>query len=177
MMKDESILSEVESLRGAMESIRGNGTEWKTVEHLDQFAVDNFYLLTLNKTKIDLDLLFHSVSQRNDGDVPDDTTNVMRGDFIALFPNLSIVKIWYYGDKCGFCFSVCRLLDELSDVNLPRSLSTIVIGDKNNEFNFIRKQMDSEDLRKRADAMNITMKLKKAKKRNGFDQLSIRINH
>merc|ERR1712079_419696 len=95
--------SEVNILRGAMESVRGRGTEWKTVKLLDQFAVDNFYLMTLKKTEIILDLyqinkietksfvdlIFHSVSKRNKGDVPNDNSNVIRGDFISLFPNLS----------------------------------------------------------------------------------------
>merc|ERR1712113_250865 len=143
-----------------------------TVQLLDQFAVDNFYLMTLKKTEIELrlvyidrikpksfgDLLFHSVSKQKRGDVPDDTTNVMRGDFISLFTNLSTVTIYAWH---GFPFSVCRLMDELSAVDLPRSLSTIEIKDRKNENGFIRKAMDSEDLRKRLDEMNMTMELEK----------------
>merc|ERR1719499_809020 len=67
---------EVDALFGAMESVRGRGTEWKRSKYLDQFAVDNFYLMTLKKTEIELDLyqinginnksfgelLFHSIS-------------------------------------------------------------------------------------------------------------------
>jgi len=175
--------SEVDILRGAMESVRGRGTEWKTVQLLDQFAVDNFYLMTLKKTKIELglkwinwikpksfgDLLFHSLSEQDDDDVPDDTTNVMRGDFISLFTNLSTITIntsarfQVFNAYNGLPFSVCRLMDELSAVDLPRSLSTIEITDRKNENGFIRKAMDSEDLRKRLDAMNMTMELKKEK--------------
>ena len=109
-------------------------------------------------------------------DVPDDTTNVMRGDFISLFTNLSTVTIWAhggYGTVGGFPFSVCRLMDELSAVDLPRSLSTIKIKDRKNENGFIRKAMDSEDLRKRLDAMNVTMELNN----KGFDDiLTLRFN-
>jgi len=175
--------SEVDILRGAMESVRGRGTEWKTVQLLDQFAVDNFYLMTLKKTEIALyltriywikpksfgDLLFHSLSYQQWYDVPDDTTNVMRGDFISLFTNLSTVTI-NAGD--GFPFSVCRLMDELSAVDLPRSLSSIKILDRKNENGLIRKAMDSEDLRKRLDAMNVIMEFEEG----NYDILTIRFN-
>jgi len=180
--------SEVDILRGAMESVRGRGTEWKTVQLLDQFAVDNFYLMTLKKTKIELglkwinwikpksfgDLLFHSLSEQDDDDVPDDTTNVMRGDFISLFTNLSTVTIYA---MYGFPFSVCCLMDELSAVDLPRSLSTIKIVDDKKKNGFIRKAMDSEDLRKRLDAMNMIMELKKETGSfNLYDLLTLRFN-
>jgi hypothetical protein len=113
------------------------------------------------------------VSKQKGGDVPDDTTNVMRGDFISLFTNLSTVTI---DANDGFPFSVCRLMDELSAVDLPRSLSTIKIKDLKNENGFIRKAMDSEDLRKRLDAMNMTMELKKGESKYSADILTLRFN-
>merc|ERR1712173_528029 len=118
------------------------------------------------------DLLFHSVSRQKGGDVPNDTTNVMRGDFISLFTNLSTVTIKVFYAKNRFPFSVCRLMDELSAVDLPRSLSTIKIWDNKNENGFIRKAMDSEDLRKRLDAMNMIMELEKGEDDYPFDILT-----
>merc|ERR1712039_87038 len=107
--------------------------------------------MTLKKTEIKLsladidqskpksfgDLFFYSVSWRHGWDVPDDTTNVVRGDFISLFTNLSTVTIWAMHI---FPFSTCRLMDELSAVDLPRSLSTIAIKDKKTRMDSFGKR-------------------------------------
>ena len=149
---------EVDALFGAMESVRGRGTEWKRSKYLDQFAVDNFYLFTLKKTEIELELyeinqinnksfgelLFHSISRDHEVEGPNDTTNVLRGDLIPLFPNLSTITI----DGQWFPFSVSRLLDELSAVDLPRSLTTIRIWNMGKV---------NTDLKQKAAAMNMTM--------------------
>ena len=173
---------EMDIILGAMESVRGRGTEWKRSKNLDQFAVDNFYLMTLKKTNVELDLsdidsiknksfgdlLFHGTSWRSGGDIPEDMTNVMRGDLIPLFPNLSTITI----DAFGFPFSVSCLLDELSSVELPRSLSSIVIVDINDESGFIRDEMDS-DLVQKAAAMNVTVELEEAERVGLSDRLTI----
>ena len=161
---------EVDALFGAMESVRGRGTEWKRSKYLDQFAVDNFYLMTLKKTEIELnlkiikriknksfgELLFHSISWRDEVEGPNDITNVLRGDLIPLFSNLSTITINTYYDS--FPFSVSRLLDELSAVDLPRSLSTIKIKGQPNGF--LSNSVDT-NLKQKAAAMNMTMELER----------------
>ena len=186
---------EVDALFAAMESVRGRGTEWKRSNHLDQFAVDNFYLFALKKTEIDLnlwcikqifnqsfvELLFYSAPRMSwkdgkwsfDYEVkgPDDTTHVLRGDLIQLFPNLSSIII-----NNSSPFSVSRLLDELSAVDLPRSLSTIKIDDRR-AYGFLRKSVDT-NLKQKAAAMNMTLELKEGT--SGFGKtgfLTIGIHH
>ena len=158
---------EVHALFGAMESVRGRGTEWKRSKYLDQFAVDNFYLMTLKKTEIELnleninminnksfgELLFHSISKEHKVEGPNDTTNVLRGDLIPLFPNLSTITI---NIGYSFPFSVSRLLDELSAVDLPRSLSTIKIYGEG--YAFLSKSVDT-NLKQKAAAMNMTVEM------------------
>merc|ERR1712130_1078299 len=43
---------EMEIIVGALESVKGKGTASKMSKYLDEFAVDNFYLMTLQKTNI-----------------------------------------------------------------------------------------------------------------------------
>ena len=172
---------EVDALFGAMESVRGRGTEWKRSKYLDQFAVDNFYLMTLKKSEITFrlyyiksiknksfgELLFHSISRNHTVEGPNDTTNVLRGDLIPLFPNLSTITINAFP---SFPFSVSRLLDELSAVDLPRSLSTIKIKGKANGF--LSNSVDT-NLKQKAAAMNMTMELSGY----GDSTLTIGIHH
>lgn len=98
-----------------------------------------------------------------------DITNVLRGDLISLFPKLSTVTIIAH----SFPFSVSRLLDELSAVDLPRSLSTIEIIGKGNGF--LSNSVDT-NLKQKAAAMNMTMELEEGDDWNA-DFLTIGIHH
>ena len=134
---EDITLKEMDIVTGAMDSVRGKGTASKMNKNLDQFAVDNFYLMTLQKTNIILylncihflknqkmkELVVHSTLEVKGGDILNDTTNMVKFDLFALFPNLSTVTI----DARFHPFSVPRFLDELSSVDLPSSLSTIAI--------------------------------------------------
>ena len=127
--------SEMDIIRCTLDSVRGNGREWMKCQYLDQFAVDNFYLMTLNKKHIELnlnllskcdqsefiELFVHSLSVSIGKEVMNDETNIIRGDLITLFPNLSTITI----AAGGYHFNMSRLLDELPSANLPHSLSTI----------------------------------------------------
>merc|ERR1711971_1007738 len=101
------------------------------------------------------ELLFHSISSGHKVEGPNDTTNVLRGDLIPLFPNLSTITIRTYWTG-SFPFSVSRLLDELSAVDLPRSLSTIKINGE--PKGFLSNSVDT-NLKQKAAAMNMTMEM------------------
>ena len=166
-MKEVVTPKEQDIIVEAMESVKGRGTVSKRSQFLDQFAVDNFYLMTLQKTKIILDffwindmksewmkeLLVYSTSEDHKVEGPNDTTNVVKADLLALFPNLSTVTI---ADAYELPFSVSRLLDELSDVALPVSLSTISIMKGKKEW--VQKEVDSA-LRQKAAAMDMTVEI------------------
>ena len=175
---------EMEIIVGALESVKGKGTASKMSKYLDEFAVDNFYLMTLQKTNIILDLenikygvnnhrmkelVVHSVSGYHKVKGPNDTTNVVKAGLFPLFPNLSTVTI----DAGEFPFSVSRFLDELSSVDLPGSLSTVIIKDWNRKSssNFVRKAFGS-NLKEKAAAMNMTVDLEEVDR---GDFLTIRL--
>ena len=170
---------EMEIIVGALESVKGKGTASKMSKYLDEFAVDNFYLMTLQKTNIILDLycidelnnqrmkelVFHSVSWGHKVKGPNDTTNVVKAALFPLFPNLSTVTI----NACSHPFSVSRFLDELSSVDLPGSLSTVIIKDwgKSSGFScWVRKAFGS-NLKEKAAAMNMTVDLEEGE--SGYD--------
>ena len=162
---------EMEIIVGALESVKGKGTASKMSKYLDEFAVDNFYLMTLQKTNIILDLNYsidklnnqrmkelvvHSVSEYHKVKGPNDTTNVVKAALFPLFPNLSTVTI----NAINCPFSVSRFLDELSSVDLPGSLSTVIIKDcySGDSDNWVRKAFGS-NLKEKAAAMNMTVDL------------------
>ena len=161
---------EMEIIVGALESVKGKGTASKMSKYLDEFAVDNFYLMTLQKTNIILnlesisrlrnqrmkELVFHSVSPFHKVKGPNDTTNVVKAALFPLFPNLSTVTI----NALFYPFSVSRFLDELSSVDLPGSLSTVIIKDycSSHYRNWVRKAFGS-NLKEKAAAMNMTVDL------------------
>ena len=161
---------EMEIIVGALESVKGKGTASKMSKYLDEFAVDNFYLMTLQKTNIILNLRYvswlknqrmkelvvHSVSMEHKVKGPNDTTNVVKAALFPLFPNLSTVTI----NAQFYPFSVSRFLDELSSVDLPGSLSTVIIKDwdSGDIRNWVRKAFGS-NLKEKAAAMNMTVDL------------------
>ena len=83
--------------------------------------------------------------------MPYGTPNVVKGEWIAMFPNLETITI-----RCGMgnFFSVHRLLDELKAVKLPRSFSCLKIEAIPREW--LEVAVDA-DLRARAAAMNMTV--------------------
>ena len=164
---------EMNIIIGAMDSVRGKGTASKINKNLNQFALDNFYLMTLQKTNMILDfrnsidklknqkmkeLVVHSTLRVGRGNIPNDTTNMVKADLFPIFLNLSTVTIvapW-------FPFSVPRFLDELSSVDLPSSLSTIAIKDWGDNWihdNWVRSAFDS-NLKEKAAALDMTVDLK-----------------
>ena len=162
--------SEMDIIRCALESVRGNGREWKECQYLDQYAVDNLYLMTLNKKNIRLylrdlskcnqsgfiELFVHSLSASKDEQAMNDETNIIRGDLITLFPNLTAVTV-VAGD--GYLFSMSRLLDELLSANLPHSLSTVAIecyGDKKARYEWMCESMEG-GLKRKAAENNMTL--------------------
>lgn len=165
-VEEEVTAKERDIIIGAMKSVKGTEMiQMNTVrsQALDQFAVDNFFLMTLQKTKIILNLdwldmmesewmkqlLVYSTSRRQHVKGAHDTTNVVKAELFQLFPNLSTVTIT---DTYSYPFSLSRLLDELSAVELPASLSTvsILMGRRG----WIQKEVNPA-LRQKAGAMNM----------------------
>merc|ERR1712183_54757 len=160
--------TERDIISGAVESVSGRGTVSKTSKYLDQFAQDNFYLMTLQKTDIVLNLsvinrmedewmkgLFaHRMEYEHKVKGPEDTTNVIKAQLFPLFTNLRTVSIIRAG---VYPFSVGRLVDELSSVELPDSLSTITISGGTTKW--AQQSVDSA-VRDKAAALNMTVTMK-----------------
>ena len=82
-------------------------------KQVDQFVMDNIYVFTQKKTKIDLylshlnkfdnslqNMLLHGVSGMYFGDIPNDHSNIPRGLVFRLFPNLEevVLRTCHWGD-------------------------------------------------------------------------------
>ena len=185
-MREEVTPKEQDIIIGAMESVKGRGTASKRSQYLDQFAVDNFYLMTLQKTQIILhlslihymnsewmkELLVYSTVDEHKVEGPNDTNNVVKAQLLPLFPNLSTVTI---NTKGYFPFSVSRLLDELSTVDLPVSLSTISIVEGKPEW--VQKEVDSA-VREKAAAMNMVVEVGDEYEDDGdkYQDVTLRLN-
>ena len=148
---------------------------------LDAFSLDNFYLMTLQKTHIKLNLesihnlsctplkqwFVHNTRILKVDEVPKDMTNVIKGNVLSLFPNLVTLTIHTVHDhQTEFRFSLQRLMDELSSVELPLSFSSIsVSGSRSNGW--LQRSVDNK-LKRKALAMHFDVELTTTQ-RGAFD--------
>jgi hypothetical protein len=121
---DKISLADWNIIAEAMRVVTGDDAVLQSSKYLDQYIVDNFYLMTLQKGHITLTM--HAQYMKDewirklcfaDGD------DMIRVSLFSLFPNLSTVTI-----NANRKFSVYPFLEALSDTELPESLSTIYIN-------------------------------------------------